>query len=176
MRLLQSVCHNLYGILCKVGQSRLHVSRDLGTHLLDLRKIPKDLISHVLVRMRNEHIIKALRALERHSESVVAMEILALCTEKALQRCGSFSKRSLCLLSLSDGLLAVPIGRALYALVPDMVGKTEDLVAKLDFLLNECIGRSSRVVAAGRESVVIVYVVEDFHLRVVPFLSKIHAA
>ena len=117
----------------------------------------------MLMRMRNEHIIKALCAFDGHSHSVVAVEILALCAEKALELLGYFSKRSLCLLRLGDGLLAVPTGRALYAFIPNVVGKTEDLVAKLDFLFDKSIGRSPRVVAAVGENIVIVYVVEDFH-------------
>ena len=91
------------------------------------------------------------------------MEILALRTEKALELLGSLRERSFCFLRLGDGLLAVPTGCTLYALVPDVVGKTEDLVAKLDFLFNKSIGRRPRVVAAVGEYVVIVYVVEDFH-------------
>ena len=99
------------------------------------------------------------------------MEILALRAEKALERRGSLRERSLCFLSLGDGLLAVPTRRALYALVPDVVGKAEDLVTKLDLLCNKSIGRSRIVIAAVGENIVVMYVVEDFHLSVVPFLS-----
>ena len=123
------------------------------------------------MRMGDEHIIKAFCALDGHSESVVAMEILTLRAEKALERCGGFSKVSLCLLRLGDSLLAVPIGRALYALVPDVVGKAEDLVAKLNFPCDKSIGGSRIVITAVGENIVVVYVVEDFHLSVVPFLS-----
>ena len=113
--------------------------------------------------MRNEQIIESLRALDRHSESVVAMEVLALRAEKALERRRCFGKRSLCFLSLGNGLLAVPIGRALYALVPDMIRKTEDLVTKLDLFCNESIGGCGIVIAAVGENIVVMYVVTDLH-------------